>query len=74
MKNKPHVTEKIFDQIYYLASQSANPYNDGWTAKSCKKDLYRIKCLIDDLYSDLPTFVGEDEWEQERLIELLKRK
>ena len=74
MKNKLQDTEKIFDQIYQLASYAANPYNDGWTASSCKKDLYRIKCLIEDLYTDLPVFDNEKTWEQERLIELLKRK
>ena len=51
----------------------ASPYNDGWTASACKKDLYLLKSWLDDEYKDLPTFVGEQQWEQERMIKILKR-
>ena len=40
----------------------------------CKKDLVQLKWLIEDLLEDCPTFIGEEKWEQERLVELLKRK
>ena len=49
-----------------------SPYNDGWTSSSCKQDLYLLKCWLEDEYSKLPTFVGEEKWEQERLIQVLK--
>lgn len=48
-------------------------YNDGYTQRSCKHDLYMLKCWLDNEYSKLPTFSGEDEWEQDRLIQLLKQ-
>jgi hypothetical protein len=32
-----------------------------------------LKCWLDDEYSKLPTFAGEEKWEQERLIEVLKK-
>jgi hypothetical protein len=51
----------------------ASPYNDGWTSSSCKQDLYQLKCWLDDEYRKLPTFSGEEAWEQERLVEILKR-
>jgi hypothetical protein len=51
----------------------ASLYNDGWTSSSCKHELYLLKCWLDDVYKDLPTFVGEEKWEQERLIELIKK-
>jgi hypothetical protein len=51
----------------------ASPYNDGWTSSSCKQELYLLKCWLDDEYRRLPTFVGEDAWEQERVVEILKR-
>ena len=38
------------------------------------KEIYQLKCLIEDIYQKLPTFVGEEEWEKERVAELLKRK
>jgi hypothetical protein len=50
-----------------------SPYNDGWTSSSCKQELYLLKCWLDEEYSKLPKFVGEEKWEQERLIEVLKK-
>jgi hypothetical protein len=50
-----------------------SPYNDGWTSSSCKHDLYLLKCWLEDEYSKLPTFQGEEKWEQERVIAMLKR-
>ena len=52
----------------------ASPYNDGWTSSSCKQELYQLKCWLDDEYKKLPTFVGEEKWEQDRLINLLRNK
>ena len=51
----------------------ASPYNDGWTSSSCKHELYLLKCWLDDAYKDLPTFDGEEQWEQAQLIKLLKK-
>ena len=51
----------------------ASPYNDGWTSSSCKHDLYMLKCWLEDEYRRLPTFTGEETWEQDRLVEILKR-
>ena len=50
-----------------------SPYNDGWTSSACKRDLYMLKSWLDDEYKRLPTFVGEELWEQERLIGILKK-
>jgi hypothetical protein len=51
----------------------SSPHNDGWTSSSCKQELYQLKCWLEDAYLKLPTFVGEEKWEQERLVEILKR-
>jgi len=50
-----------------------SPYNDGWTSSSCKHDLYLLKCWLDEEYLQLPKFTGEETWEQERLVKILKR-
>jgi len=50
-----------------------SPYNDGWTSYACKRDLYMLKSWLDDEYKQLPSFVGEELWEQERLIDILKK-
>jgi len=51
----------------------SSPYNDGWTAASCKQDLYMLKSWLDDAYKQLPIFVGEEQWEQQRLIDIMKK-
>jgi len=65
------------DSAYSIIRRSLgeihSPYNDGFTAMHCKKELYMLKCWLNDEYSKLPTFAGEEKWEQVRLIELLKQ-
>ena len=60
-------------EIGKCISEIHSPYNDGWTSSSCKKQLYLLKCWLEDQYNNLSTFVGEEEWEQERIVEILKR-
>ena len=50
-----------------------SPYNDGWTGSACKQELYVLKSWLEDEYAKLPTFVGEEKWAQDRLVEILKR-
>ena len=59
-------------RLYSLASDNRA---DGFTQCTCKHRLYLLKCLIEDLYNQCPEFPSQEkEWEQERLIQLLKRK
>jgi hypothetical protein len=32
-----------------------------------------LKCWLEEEYSQLPKFVGEELWEQEQIVEILKR-
>jgi hypothetical protein len=66
--------DDIATQLHRMGMEASDPRNDGWTASGCKKEMYQLKCLIEDIYQKLPVFVGEDEWEKERVVELLKRK
>jgi hypothetical protein len=66
--------DTLESQLRRLYGEIASPYNDGFTAMTCKKELFRVKCLVNDLYELCPTFSGEEEWEKERTMELLKRK
>ena len=50
-----------------------SPYNDGWTQRSCKEELYMLKCWLEIEYHQLPTFVGEEKWEQNKILEILKK-
>lgn len=51
-----------------------SPYNDGWTSSACKQELYLLKCWLDDEYQKLPTFFEEAQWEQQRLVDILKKE
>lgn len=51
-----------------------SPYNDGWTSSACKRELYLLKCWLDDEYKKLPKFFEEDQWEKERLVDILKKE
>ena len=61
-------------EIRRCIAEINSPYNDGWTQRDCKYQLYQLKCLLDDVYPTLPRFVGEEAWEQERIVNLLKKK
>ena len=60
-------------EIGKCIGEIASPYNDGWISSSCKQELYMLKCWLEDAYKDLPTFAGDEKWEQERLVEILKK-
>lgn len=57
-----------------LAATCRSPYTDGFTQCHCKHQLYVLKCFIEDMYKGLPDFPEqENEWEQQRLMEILKK-
>jgi hypothetical protein len=64
----------LYQEIRKISSAVHDGRNDGWTASGCKYDLYQLKCFIDDVYRDLPTFLGEEKWEQQRLVDIIKRQ
>ena len=69
---KPDVAS-AFSIIRKSLGEIHSPYNDGFTGRACKQELYLLKCWLNDEYDNLPTFSGEEKWEQERLIKILKR-
>jgi hypothetical protein len=70
--NKPNHAD-VRDTISQVLAEIHSPYNDGFIQSSCKRDLYMLKCWLEDEYSKLPTFAGEEKWEQDRLIKILKQ-
>lgn len=52
-------------------------FRDGFTQFEIKKDLYRLKWILDDYFAKAPVFAGEEEWVQEmiqkRVWEILKK-
>jgi len=69
---KPDI-DSAYSAIRTSMGEIHSPYNDGFTGMSCKKELYMLKCWLVEEYNKLPTFHGEELWEQERVIEILKK-
>lgn len=63
----------IRQHIGRMLAEISSPYNDGYTSSAIKKELYEIKCWLDDNYKNLPTFSNEHEWEQDRIVDILKK-
>ena len=56
--------------LYGISTQT-----DAFTSCTCKRRMFLLKCLIEDLYKELPDFPQQEkEWEQERIIQLLRKK
>jgi hypothetical protein len=77
IKKKSWSVEEIATQVHALARECSSPYNDGFTAFDCKKDLYQIKFLVDQSLNNSPNFSSlEEEWlteqEKKRIIKILK--
>ena len=70
--SKPNI-ESVYSVIRKSLGEIHSPYNDGWTSSSCKQELYLLKCWLEDEYNQLPTFVGEEAWEQNRILKILKK-
>jgi hypothetical protein len=70
---KPDI-QSAYSAIRTSLGEIHSPYNDGWTSSSCKHELYVLKCWLEEEYSQLPKFVGEEQWEQERVVDILKNK
>ena len=72
--NLPYVPHEVVNTIRKLASLASDPHSDGFTQCTYKHDLYVLKCFIDDEYKNCPEFPHQEkEWEQERLMEILKK-
>ena len=62
---KPMDYNSVNHQIYMSGVELNSPYNDGFTTFEIKKDLYKLKWMLDAIMKDSPTFSGEDEFLKE---------
>jgi hypothetical protein len=63
---KPMDYNSVHHQIYMAGVELHSPYNDGYVQWEIKKDLYKLKWLIDEILKDSSEFAGESEFLQER--------
>jgi len=62
---KPMDYNSVQHQIYLAGIELHSPYNDGFTTFEIKKDLHKLKWLLDEIMADSPSFAGEDEFLKE---------
>jgi hypothetical protein len=74
---KPMDYNQVHHQIYIAGVELHSNYNDGFNQFEIKKDLHRIKWLLDEIMTDSPTFAGEEEFlkehEQVKMWRTLKK-
>ena len=62
---KPMDYNSVHHQIYLAGVELYSPYNDGYVTFEIKKDLYKIKWLLDEIIADAPEYSGEEEFLKE---------
>ena len=62
---KPMDYHSVHHQIYLSGVELNSPYNDGYVQWEVKKELYKIKWLVDSILKDSSTFSGEEEFLKE---------
>lgn len=56
----------VHHQVYMAGVELNSDYNDGFVQWELKKDLYKIKFLVDEILNSSPTFVAETEFLEEQ--------
>ena len=76
-QNPDFTKSDLIDIARYInktAIYANSPHTDGFSSCACKHDLYMLKCLLEDVYKTLPDFPQQEkEWEQKRLMEILRK-
>lgn len=62
---KPIDYNSVNHQIYMAGVELYSPYNDGFTQWEIKKDLYKVKWLVDAILKDSGKFNDEEEFLKE---------
>ena len=63
---KPMDYNSVQHQIYMSGVELNSSRNDGFVAFEIKKDLYKLKFLLDEILDQSPEFMGETEFLQEQ--------
>lgn len=68
---KPMDYNQVQYQIYMSGVEMNDPRNDGFVTFEIKKDLYKLKWLVDKILKDGPTYAGEQEFIKEYETKLI---
>lgn len=62
---KPMDYNQVSHQIYMAGVELHSPKNDGFTQWEIKKDLYKLKWMLDQIMAESSTFVDEEQFLKE---------
>ena len=62
---KPMDYNSVHHQVYMAGVELNSPYNDGFNQWEIKKDLYKLKWLLDEILVDSGNFTGEEKFVKE---------
>ena len=71
---EPIELERIRISLRQLAHEAKSPYETGFVTVQYKRQLVELRWFLEDLINDIGYFAGEESWDQERTLQLLKRK
>jgi len=64
--------DQLKEHINQLVAECLDPDNFMPDSASYKKQIYQMKCWIEEIYAILPKFEEEKQWEKERIFDKLK--
>ena len=70
----PIELERVRIVLRQLAHSARDTHETGFVTVQYKRQLVELKWFLDDLLDTVGYFADEEQWEQERLVQLLKRK
>ena len=65
--------ERIRINLRQLAHAANDTHETGFVTAQYKKQLVEMKWFLEDLIDTVGYFAGEEQWQQERLVQLLKK-
>ena len=70
----PIELERVRIVLRQLAHDANDVHETGFVTVQYKRQLVEMKWFIEDLLEDVGYFSDEETWEQERLVNVLKKK
>ena len=70
----PVELERVRITLRQLAHAARDTHETGFVTVQYKRQLVELKWFLEDLIDTVGYFAGEEQWNQERTLQLLKRK
>jgi len=72
--NDPIELERVRITLRQLAWAAKDVHETGFVSVQYKRQLVEMKWFLEDLIEDIGYFSGEESWQAERTLQLLRKK